>query len=123
MCGGAGTVSFTGTDSRASRRFAFAGGVFRTDAAHLASAELTWRLSDGATGVLSPTDAVSLDGRTVVIEGAVPENPEHGDAIVLATGVSGVPAVSSALSRGWHLSNVGGTLRLSYSNGLTIIFR
>ena len=123
VCGGAGTVFFTGTDSRASRRFAFAGGVFRTDAAHLASAELTWRLSDGATGVLSPTDAVSLDGRTVAIEGAVPEDPENGDAIVLATGVSGVPSVSSALPRGWHLCNVGGNLRLSYSNGLTIIFR
>ena len=123
VCGGAGTVSFTGTDSRASRRFAFASGVFRTDAAHLASADLTWRLSDGATGVLSPTDAFSFEGRTVAIDGAVPENPENGDAIVLATGVSGVPSVSSALPHGWHLSNMGGILRLSYSKGLTIIFR
>ena len=123
VCGGAGTVSFTGTDSRASRGFTFAGGVFRTDAAHLANADLSWRLSGGTTGVLAPTDAFSFEGRTVAIDGAVPENPENGDAVVLATGVTGMPSVASALPSGWHLSNVGGNLRLSYSKGITVIFR
>ena len=80
-------------------------------------------LLDASRGTLTVDGDLAL-GATATVEA---ENPDTLDrnrsyTILSATSIAGTPAVSG-LGDGWHVSNTGTTLRLSFATPTTIILR
>lgn len=138
---GAGTVGLTGALS-------FSGDI-RVEAGTLDLSHATYAMGESAglsgSGTLkAPAGGLSCGGKvlldasrgTLTVNGNLTlgatatlevENPETLDrsrsyTILSATSLSGTPAVTG-LDNGWHASNTGTALRLSYSNPTTIIMR
>ena len=117
---GKGTVALTGTIS-ATGGLTLSGGTLQMSAAVVENrTNLVWNVSaaDG-TGTLD-ADGFSFAGKTITLNVNGVLDPLL--TYVLATGTTGVPAVSGGLPEGWRLSASGNSLTLSCAvSGLTLL--